>query len=489
MTFKLLLDGMLVDGFDTLDIVNPATGQVFATAPRANATHLDLAIAAANKAFTDWSARRYADRGDHLRHFADAVEARFDDLARLLTQEQGKPLAEARHEIGASIAALRHFADQELGPRTLRETPDEHIVEQHYPLGVVAAIIPWNFPILLLTLKLAPALITGNTVIAKPAPTTPLTTLLLGNIAADILPPGVFQTIVDDNDLGALLTGHPGIAYVSFTGSTATGRKVLSSASQTLKRFNLELGGNDVAIVLDDADIEVVAPAIFQSAMLNAGQICLATKRLYVPRTMIDAVCAALRKLADDAVVGDGLAEGTTIGPIQNEAQYVKILALIEQARADGTIIAGDRAVASNGFFIAPTIVRDLDDDAPLVCAEQFGPVLPVLAYDNIDEVVLRANRSEYGLGGSIWTSDVTRGMAVAARIESGTVWVNKHLDLPFDVAFGGAKQSGIGRQNGVAGMEDFTQSRIINAAKPSRMVPDLTRNHSLAVFGAGRPQ
>jgi acyl-CoA reductase-like NAD-dependent aldehyde dehydrogenase len=323
-------------------------------------------------------------------------------------------------------------------------------------------------------------------VIAKPAPTTPLTTLLLGEIAADILPGGVFQTIVDDNDLGALLTGHPDIAYVSFTGSTATGRKVLSSAAGTLKRFNLELGGNDVAIVLDDADIDVVAPAIFWSAMLNAGQICLATKRVYVPRMMMDAVCKALETLADQAVVGGGFAGETTIGPIQNKAQYDKILELIAEARDDGTIVAGGRAIAGGGYFVAPTIVRDLSDDARLVREEQFGPVLPILAYDDVDEVVRRANRSDYGLGGSVWTSDTARGIAVAARIESGTVWVNKHLDLPFDIAFGGAKQSGIGRQNGVAGLEDYTQTRIVNAVLPSRPASDPALNHSLAVFGGG---
>lgn len=245
-------------------------------------------------------------------------------------------------------------------------------------------------------LKLAPALITGNTVIAKPAPTTPLTTLLLVEIAAGILPAGVFQTVVDDHDLDALLTGHSGIAYVSFTGSTTTGRKMLPDASHTLKRGNFEHRGNDVAIVLDDADIDVVVPAIFRSAMLNAGQNCFATKRVYVPHTMINAICKSLIKLANDAVVGDGLIPGTAIGPVQNAEQYDRVLALIEEARVDGMIVAGDRAVAGRGYFIAPTIVRDLDETAPLLRDEQSGPVLFVLAYDNIDELVLRTNRGGY---------------------------------------------------------------------------------------------
>lgn len=460
MSFKLLLDGLLVDGTTTLGIANPATGRVFATAPRASAAQIELAIAAANRAFVGWSGRSYKDRGAYLDRFAEAVEMRFDDLARLLTQEQGKPLAEARHEIDASIAALRHFAGQELASCTPRDNPTKHIVEQHYPLGVVAAIMPWTLPVLLLMLKLAPALITGNTVIAKPAPTTPLTTLLLGEIAAGILPAGVFQTVVDDHDLDALLTGHSGIAYVSFTGSTTTGRKMLPDASHTLKRFNFEHRGNDVAIVLDDADIDVVVPAIFRSAMLNAGQNCFATKRVYVPHTMINAICKSLIKLANDAVVGDGLIPGTAIGPVQNAEQYDRVLALIEEARVDGMIVAGDRAVAGRGYFIAPTIVRDLDETAPLLRDEQSGPVLFVLAYDNIDELVLRTNRGGYRLGGSVWTSDTARGTTVAARIERGTAWVNKPVDGLFDMAFRGPEQSGIGRQNGVAGMAGENNDR-----------------------------
>ncbi len=473
MQYGLLIDGACVEGASTLDVINPATGQLLAAAPRASAAQAEQAIAAARRAFPAWAQRSYADRRGYLEKFAAAISARTEDFARLLTQEQGKPLEQARGEVMGMIAALSYYAAQELSPKVLRDTAAERIVEQRYPLGVVAAITPWNFPLLLLMVKLAPALITGNTVIAKPAPTTPLTTLLLGEVAADILPPGVFQTLVDQNDLGALLSQHPDIAHVSFTGSTPTGKKVLGSAADSLKRFTLELGGNDAAIVLDDADLATVAPAIFQGATMNAGQICLAVKRVYAPRSMIDALCEALGKLASEAAVGDGLQQGTTIGPIQNKAQFEKLLGFIAEARADGTIVAGGEPIAgagtgtgeTGGYFIAPTIVRDLPDNARLVREEQFGPVLPVLAYDDLDDAIARANDSDYGLGGTIWTSNVERGIAVASRIESGTVWVNKFLDLPFDVAFGGAKQSGIGRQQGIEGMEDFTQVRVVNAA------------------------
>jgi acyl-CoA reductase-like NAD-dependent aldehyde dehydrogenase len=309
-------------------------------------------------------------------------------------------------------------------------------------------------------------LMAGNAVIAKPAPTTPLTTLLLGEVAADIFPAGIFQTLADQNDLGPILTNHPDVAHVSFTGSTPTGKKVMASSADSLKRFTLELGGNDAAIVLDDVNIEEMAPKIFGAATLNAGQVCFATKRVYAPRHMVDDLAAALGKLADEAIVGDGLEQGTTIGPIQNRMQYEKLLGFIEEARAEGTIVAGGQVVEGDGYFIRPTIVKGLPDNARLIREEQFGPVLPVIAYDDLDEAIAHANDSEYGLGGIVWTSNVARGVEVASKVETGTIWVNQHLVLPFDVPFGGAKQSGIGVQNGIEGLEDFTQRRIVNAKK-----------------------
>jgi acyl-CoA reductase-like NAD-dependent aldehyde dehydrogenase len=465
MTYHLLIDGKLVAGAQTLDVINPATGAVFAAAPRADGAQLEAAVAAAKRAFPAWAALSFADRRAYLQKLADAVEARTAEFAKLLTQEQGKPTGQANHELRLTVASLRYAAVQELKPRLIRETASERIIEQRYPQGVVAAITPWNFPLILLMHKVGPALITGNTVIAKPAPTTPLTTLLLGEVAADILPAGVFQTIVDQNDLGPLLTSHPDVAHVSFTGSTPTGKKILNSTVETLKRFTLELGGNDASIILDDSDLGIVASKVFQAAMYNAGQVCFAAKRIYAPRAMMDPLCDALAGLARAAKLGDGLDEGTTIGPIQNRMQYEKVLAFIEDARARGKIVAGGEPLGGDGYFIPPTIVRDLPDDARLVREEQFGPVLPVLAYDDLDDAIARANDSEYGLGGTIWTSNAERGIEVASRIQSGTVWVNQHMALPFDVPYGGAKQSGLGRQMGLEGLEDFTQPRIVNAA------------------------
>lgn len=461
--FRLLIDGALVPGAAELPVMNPATGRSFANAARADAEQLEQSVAAARRAFPAWAALGWSERRRMLEALADAMETRFQDFARLLTLEQGKPLDQANFEVGGSIAALRYFAGLELHERVLRETAEERIVEFRTPLGLVAAITPWNFPIILLMLKLAPALIAGNVVIAKPAPTTPLTTLLLGEVAAPILPSGVFQTIVDANDLGHLLTAHPDVAHVSFTGSTATGKKVLASTAEGLKRSTLELGGNDAALVLDDADVNAIAPAVFRAATLNAGQICLAAKRVYAPAILYDRLCAALADLAAEAVVGDGLEQGTQIGPIQNRLQFEKVLGYLAEAERSGRVLAGGKALDSEGFFVAPTVVRDIPDDSPLVGEEQFGPIIPILSYDDLDNAIARINASEYGLGGTVWTSDAARGEAVARRIESGTVWVNRHLDLPFDIPFGGAKQSGIGRQQGVEGLEEFTQARIVN--------------------------
>lgn len=466
MPFKLLIDGKLIDGSGTLDVVNPATGEVFATCARAGEADVTAAVAAAKQAFPGWSAQSWAERAAKLNALADAIETRLEGFATLLTKEQGKPLAQARGEIGGSAAAFRYFAAQELVDETLVDEDGSLIIETRKPLGVVAAITPWNFPMILLSIKLAAGLASGNTMVAKPAPTTPLSTLLLGEIAAEILPPGVLNVIVDNNDLGGVLSGHSDVAKVSFTGSTATGRKIMACAASSLKRLTLELGGNDVAILLDDVEVDDVAPQIFNAATFNAGQVCMAAKRIYAPRSKYDALCEALVKIAAETVVSDGLDEAAQIGPVQNKMQFEKVMDLIEDARTQGKVIAGGERLNRPGFFIPVTIVRDLPDDARLVQEEQFGPVIPVLAYDDIDELIERANHSEFGLAGSIWGKDTDKAIALARKIDTGTVWVNKHLDLRFDVPFGGAKQSGIGREQGVEGLKEFTQAKIINVAR-----------------------
>jgi acyl-CoA reductase-like NAD-dependent aldehyde dehydrogenase len=464
--FRLMINGRLTQGATSLDVINPATGQLLTTCARADKVQLDEAVAAAKAAFATWSVTTLEQRRQALLKIADALTARTAEFARLLTEEQGKPLAHAMGELGGSIAMIRAFAAMDLPAKILRETETERIVQHHAPLGVVAAITPWNFPMILLMIKVAPALLAGNTVVAKPAPTTPLTTLLFAELCATFLPPGVFNVIVDRNDLGGFLTQHPDVAKVAFTGSTATGKKVMASVAGTIKRLTLELGGNDAAIVLDDVNVKEVAAKIYQGAMVNSGQVCLAIKRVYVPDSLYEAMCEELVKLAAATVVGDGLDAATQMGPLQNKVQFEKVKEFLADAHSHGKVIAGGKVLDRAGYFISPTIVRDIPDDARLVREEQFGPVLPVLKYSDLDDAIARANGTEYGLGGTVWGTDLTRAYDVAQRIASGTVWVNKHLELPPDIPFGGAKQSGFGTEMGQEGLEEFTQSRIINMAK-----------------------
>jgi acyl-CoA reductase-like NAD-dependent aldehyde dehydrogenase len=464
--FHLLIDGQLVPGAGTLPVINPATEELLADAPRADLAQLNAAVAAAKAAFPAWSARPLRQRGELLVKLAEALEQRQDEFARLLTEEQGKPLPHAALEIARSAGIIRYMSTLDLPTKILKEDESQRVVEHRTPLGVVAAITPWNFPIILLAIKVAPALLAGNTLVVKPAPTTPLTTLLFGELCAKILPRGVVNIIVDQNDLGGALTSHPDVAKVAFTGSTATGKKVMQSVTSTLKRLTLELGGNDAGIVLDDVDPKTVAPKLLMGAMLNSGQVCLAIKRLYVHDSMYDEICDELGRLADEMVVDDGLKQGTQMGPLQNKAQYEKVKGFIEDARRDGTIVAGGETLSRKGYFIAPTIVRDIGDDSRLVREEQFGPVLPVLRYTDLDDAIARANDTEYGLGGTVWSADPERAFDVAKRIDSGVVWVNKHLDLSPDLPMAGAKQSGLGAEMGQEGLEEYTQLKIVNMAK-----------------------
>lgn len=464
--YSLLINGKLLDGVSTFDVINPATEEVLAACPRADLNQLNQAVAAAKAAYPAWSARSIEERRALLVRLADEFEKHSAEIARILTQEQGKPLFLANYELGGSLAMIRAFIAMDLPVKVLKETNDTRIVMQRTPLGVVAAITPWNFPLILLMMKVAPALLAGNTMVIKPAPTTPLSTLRFGELCARILPAGVVNIITDQNDLGGALTGHPDIAKVAFTGSTATGRKVMASVASSLKRLTLELGGNDAAIVLDDVDPKAIAPRIFAGAMVNTGQVCLAIKRVYAHDSIYDALCTELAKLADAAVIGDGLDPNTQYGPLQNKVQFEKVKGYVEEARTRGKIIAGGTPHKGKGFFVRPTIVRDIPEDSRLVQEEQFGPVLPVLRYSDINDAVARTNSTEYGLGATVWSSNPERAYEVALKIDSGQVWINKHLDLPPDVPFGGAKQSGFGSEMGQEGLEEFTQAKVINMAR-----------------------
>ena len=464
--FKMLINGQMVAGDTTMPVINPATEESITDCPRASRGQLDQAVAAAKAAFPKWSTTPIGERRKYLVQIADALKANREELGRILTQEQGKPLKDATGEVMGASMFFRYFANMDLPVKVLEDSDGRKVEAHRKPLGVVGAIIPWNFPLFIVGFKVPAALLAGNTVVVKPAPTTPLTTLKFGEIIKDILPPGVVNIITDANDLGDAMTKHPDIRKISFTGSTATGRKVMASAAETLKRITLELGGNDAGVVLDDAAPKKIAPAVFPGAFWNSGQVCLALKRLYVHETIYDEMVDELSNLANAAIVDDGLKQGTQFGPLQNKMQYDKVKDFLDDARANGKIAAGGEVVDRPGYFIRPTIVRDISDGTKLVDEEQFGPVLPVIKYSDPEDAVQRANASPYGLGASVWSSNPERAHQIAERLEAGTVWINKHQDIGPSIPFGGAKESGMGVEFGEEGLAEFTQLQIINAAK-----------------------
>ena len=464
--YKLLINGEMVDGDLSMDVLNPATEEKIADCPRASESQLNAAVAAAKAAFPVWSKTSVDERKALVLKIADVIEANATELVQLLTKEQGKPLEDATVEVYGMAAFCRYFTSLDLHVEVLEESDARRVEVHRNPLGVIGAIVPWNFPLLLMAFKLPPALIAGNTLVIKPAPTTPLSTLRLAQLISDIVPAGVINFITDANDLGAPLTAHPDVRKISFTGSTETGAKVMAGAAGLLKRITLELGGNDAGIVLDDVNPKEAAQKLFDSAFQNSGQVCIAMKRLYVHENIYDEVCDELATIANDTIIGDGSEQGTKLGPLNNKMQYEKVKALIEDAKQEGNVIAGGEFPDKPGYFIRPTIVRDIKEGSRLVDEEQFGPVLPVMSFSDESDAVARANSSPWGLGGSVWSANPERAYALAEQMDAGTVWINKHAELDPTIPFGGAKMSGLGNELGQEGLLEFTQQKIINMAK-----------------------
>jgi acyl-CoA reductase-like NAD-dependent aldehyde dehydrogenase len=463
--YYLSIAGKLVETRDTFDVINPATGKVLAKAPAATSEHLDAAIAAAKAAFKSWSALGYDARQKYLNLYAEALEAHRDELARLLTQEQGKPLRTmAEPEVDQSISWIRQIAERRIPVEIVEET-DEHYVELHHsPLGVIGAITPWNFPVLLALWKVAPALITGNTMVIKPSPFTPLSTLRFGQIAQSVLPPGVLSIVSGGDELGPQLTHHPDIAKISFTGSTETGKHVLRAAAGTVKRVTLELGGNDAAIVLPDADYKSIIPQLFWGAVGNSGQWCVGIKRLYVHRSFHEDFVQRFVSYAQEQKLGNGLDHEVTVGPVQNKMQFEKIKALLDDIKTNDQkiVLGGDVDESLPGYFIPVTVVDNPPENSRIVQEEQFGPIVPIIVYDDVEDVIARANDSPFGLGGSVWSRDTEAAVAVAKRLETGMVWVNEIHTQGVDIPFGGHKQSGLGTEHGFEGRLLFTNPKTV---------------------------
>ncbi len=461
--FTMTINGQAVSGTETFGVENPATGAVFAEAPDCSETQLDEAIAAARAALPGWKKTPIEKRREALLAIAGVIAQNGEDLARLLTQEQGKPHPDAMADVLGGAHWLAETAKLGIPEHVSEDSAERRAVTRYQPIGVVAAIVPWNFPVILMMFKLAPALLAGNTVVVKPAPTTPLTTLRIGELIRGILPPGVVNVISGSDRLGPWLTAHPGVDKVSFTGSTETGKKVMASAARDLKKVTLELGGNDAAIVMPDVDVEKVAEQLFWAAFRNAGQICIATKRMYIHKDIYEPLKNAIAEYAKTVKVGDGAEQGTQIGPVQNKAQYQRVLDLIQDARDKGyKFLIGGNASSVPGYFVPVTILDNPPEDARIVQEEQFGPVLPLMSFDTLDEVIGRANASIYGLGASIWTKDLERAEQLASELQAGTVWINESQHLSPHAAFGGHKQSGVGVEGGQDGLLEFCQAQTV---------------------------
>ncbi len=466
--FGLIINGDRIATSNRFDVINPATEELVATCPLAEASHLDQAVEAAREAFTHWSQVSDEERKAATHKIADLIEQHGGELAGMVTEEQGKPLQGfaglgAQYEIGGSVAWCHATAELEL-PVKIAQDDENHRVElRRKPLGVVGSITPWNWPLLIAIWHVIPAIRSGNTVVIKPSPYTPLSTLRFVELANQILPPGVLNIVTGQDDLGPLMTAHPGIDKIVFTGSTATGKKIMQSAAGNLKRLTLELGGNDAGIVLPDVDVASIATGIFASAFINSGQTCAALKRLYVHESIYEEMCSALKAIAENLTVGNGLEEGVDFGPVQNAPQLEKVKALAADARAQGArFLTGDSLPDGPGFFFPLTLVADVSDGCRLVDEEPFGPILPIIKYSDIDEVIERANNNPSGLGGSVWSSDLEQASQLANRLECGTVWINNHAAIQPNVPFGGVKQSGFGVEFSTEGLEEYTSIQSV---------------------------
>ena len=470
--YAMIIDGQKIMTQATVGVINPAIEEAFAQIPVGTPAHVDQAVAAARAAFPAWSALSYNDRKARLHQLADALEANMPELMQLVTQETGKPMRGfgdigSGMEVGGAIAWLRATAETEL-PVEVVQDDDEVRVEVHRkPIGVVGSITPWNWPLMIAIWHYAPALLAGNTVVGKPSEFTPATTLRFAEIANEILPPGVLNVVVGAGDVGAAIASHPDINKIAFTGSSSTGRSVMQAASGNLKRLTLELGGNDAGIVLPDVDPKEVAQKLFTVCFHNNGQTCQALKRLYVHADIYDEVCNEMGAIANSVKVGNGLEEDTDLGPLQNKKQLDIVCELAADARSAGAqFLTGGEAAAGPGYFFPPTVVTNITDGTRLVDEEQFGPIVPVIKYSDVDDAITRANNNPAGLGGSVWSRDVERATELAARLESGSVWVNAHADIQPNAPMGGMKQSGIGCEFGYWGLAENTDIQTVKIRK-----------------------
>ncbi len=466
--YHLIINGEKVNGGNQdFDVLNPANETVYGTCPSATDTQLDEAVSAAQNAFKTWSKTSCEQRAALLHKVANKVEENATTFAEIIVKEQGKPMFLSQVEVGASVAWIRYTADLEIPVETIEDSETRLVQMHRKPLGVIGSITPWNWPFMIAIWHIMPAIRAGNTLVCKPSSNTPFNTLKLVELMNEVLPKGVINIVAGGSGLGSKMSKHAGINKIAFTGSTPTGKSIMSDASQSLKRLTLELGGNDAGIILPNSqNIEAMTNGIFQSSFLNMGQTCASLKRLYVHEDQYNEVCDSLVNIAKVQNIGDGMQEKTTFGPVQNQVQFDLVHELVEDAKENGAkILHGGEALKQKGFYYPPTIIADVDNSFRVVSEEQFGPILPVIKYQHIEEAIEMANDSEVGLGGSVW-GEHKEAIDVAHQLECGTSWINNHSEVLPHIPFGGSKQSGYGIEFGQEGLLEFTQSHVINITK-----------------------
>lgn len=467
--YVLTIGGKTADAPRTFDVLNPFDESLVGRCPEGTIELVDAAVRCAREAFPAWSSAPDNERVAKLMDIAALIESNHAELSRLVTLEQGKSQSGpgANLEVGGAAAWTRATASLALPEEVINDDATGRIVMRRKPVGVVGSITPWNWPLLIATWHLMPAIRIGCTVVIKPSPFTPLSTLRLVELMNEVLPPGVVNVVTGGPELGAHITDHPGIDKLVFTGSVATGKRVMESAARSLKRITLELGGNDAGIVLPGTNIEPLLERLFWGCFINAGQTCAALKRLYVHESQYDEVVEKFAAYVGKVPVGDGLDPQTLIGPVSNRMQLDKVIAFVEDARARGArIVTGGRRSESRGFVYPLTVIADATDDMRVVKEEQFGPVIPIVRYRTIDEAIRRANALDVGLGGSVWGNDADTAARYASQLECGTAWVNQHGTLHPMAPFGGVKCSGIGTEFNVDGLKEYTTVQVVNVAR-----------------------
>ncbi|EPE27139.1 ALDH-like protein [Glarea lozoyensis ATCC 20868] len=467
-TFQNTINNTLTPIPRTRRGINPNTETELPEVPISAQEDVDNAVAAAQAAFPSWSNLSQDERAEYLSKFADAIDANQAGFAKLLGEECGKPPQGVGIELFLVTHQIRETVKIKLGEEVVEDSAERSIVQRYVPMGVGVGIVPWNFPMLLATIKLTSALLAGNTFILKPSPFSPYTALKLGEVGAQVFPKGVLNVLSGEEDLGPMLTAHPGVAKVSFTGSIATGKKVMQACAATLKRVSLELGGNDAAIILPDADLAVTVPKVATLSFFHTGQLCVAIKRIYVHSSIYDAFLAAFTSFVSTLKIGNASDPEATLGPIQNKMQYEKLLDMHSEISKQGLKVAlgADLSTDKKGFFLPPTVIDNPPDDARIVTEEQFGPIIPLLKWTDEEDVLRRANDSLMGLGGSVWGKDVKNAERVSRRLEAGIVWVNSHAETGPQVAWGGHKNSGMGVESGLEGLKGWCNAQAVWVSK-----------------------